>query len=163
MFLLLARRSPWPAPPPFPPRPAVLIPTYNNYRSIGSVVERAVLMGTPVFVVDDGSTDGSGALAEDAGATLVTHAANRGKGAALLTGMKALAKAGFTHAICLDADGQHHPEDIPAFAAAITADPFVIYAGVRDLSTAPGISRFGRRFSNFWIWVETGWRVADSQ
>ncbi len=163
VFLLLARRTPWPAPPPFPPRPAVLIPTYNNHRSIGSVVERAVALGIPVFVVDDGSTDGSGTLADDAGATVVTHPENRGKGAALLTGMKALAKAGFTHAICLDADGQHHPEDIPAFAEAINADPFVIYAGLRDLSTAPGISRFGRRFSNFWIWVETGWRVADSQ
>lgn len=166
-FLLLARRVPRPAPPPSPPRPAVLIPTFNNHRSIGDVVARAVAVnarnGIPVFVLDDGSTDGSGALAEDAGATVIVHPENRGKGAALLTGMKALARAGYTHAICLDADGQHHPEDIPAFAAAIGADPWSIFAGVRDLSTAPGISRFGRRFSNFWIWVETGWRVADSQ
>lgn len=163
VFLLLARRTPWPAPPPSPPRPAVLIPTYNNHRSIGNVVERAVAAGVPVWVVDDGSTDGSGTLADEAGATVVTHPRNRGKGAALLTGMKALARAGHTHAICLDADGQHHPEDIPAFVAAVQRDPFAIFAGVRNLSTAPGISRFGRRFSNFWIWVETGWRVADSQ
>ena len=167
VFLLLARRVPWPAPPPSPARPAVLIPTYNNHRSIGDVVTRAVAacapLGIKVYVVDDGSTDGSGAVADDAGATVFSHAQNRGKGAALLTGMKALARAGCTHAICLDADGQHHPEDIPAFVAAVRADPWAIHAGVRDLSTAPGISRFGRRFSNFWIWVETGWRVADSQ
>ncbi len=170
LFLLVARRLPTPAPPPSPARPAVLIPTHNNHTSIGDVVTRA--LGTlkhphgeevPVFVVDDGSTDGSGALAEDAGAIVVHHGYNRGKGAALLTGMQALARAGYTHAICLDADGQHHPEDLPAFIAAIHSDPFAILAGVRDLATAPGISRFGRRFSNFWIWVETGWRVADSQ
>lgn len=169
LFLLMARRTATPAPPPSPARPAVLIPTFNNHTTIGDVVSRAIrttsalAKGVPVFVVDDGSTDGSGAVADDAGATVVAHLFNRGKGAALLTGMKALARAGYTHAICLDADGQHHPEDIPQFVSAVQADPFCILAGVRDLSTAPTISRFGRRFSNFWIWVETGWRVADSQ
>lgn len=163
VWLQTRRRRAWPAPAPRPARPAVLIPTHGNVATVGDVVRRAVTHGLPVYVVDDGSTDGSGEAARAAGATVIVHPVNRGKGAALLTGMKAMADAGYSHAICLDADGQHDPVDIPAFAAAIAAEPVAIYAGVRDLSTAPGISRFGRRFSNFWIWVETGWRVADSQ
>ena len=142
-------------------RVAVLIPTFNNVGSVAEVVRGALASGLPVYVVDDGSTDGSGAAAK--GATLLTLPANRGKGGALLVGMGRLVADGFTHAICLDADGQHDPIDIPAFAAALDADPDAIVAGVRDLATAPPISQFGRRFSNFWIRVETGHRVADSQ
>ncbi len=144
-------------------RPAVLIPTYNNIGSVASVATRARAHGLAVYVVDDGSTDGSGEAAKAAGATLVVHADNLGKGRALLTGMARLRAAGHTHAICLDGDGQHDPEDIPSFATACHRHPNAIVAGVRDLATAPGKSRFGRAFSNFWIWAETGWRVADSQ
>lgn len=163
VYLRTRRRRAIPAPPPVPPRPAVLIPTHNNAATVGTVVRGALASGLPVFVVDDGSGDRAGHVAEAAGATVIAHPHNRGKGAALLTGMRAAAEEGYTHVICLDADGQHDPVDIPAFAAAIRREPVAIYAGVRDLSTAPGSSRFGRRFSNFWIWVETGWRVADSQ
>lgn len=163
VYLLAGRRRTESAPSPFPPRPAVLIPTKDNIATIGDVVTRARQHGLPVLVVDDGSTDGSGDAARRAGAEVITHAKNQGKGAALLTGMRAAAKLGHTHVICLDADGQHDPADIPAFAAAIEGEPVAIFAGVRDLSTAPEISRFGRKFSNFWIWVETGWKVADSQ
>lgn len=162
-YLLAGRRRPDPAPFPSPARPAVLIPTKDNVATIGDVVTRSRAHGLPVFVVDDGSTDGSGDAARKAGAEVITHPVNRGKGAALLTGMRAAAKLGHTHVICLDADGQHDPADIPAFAAAVAAEPVAIFAGVRDLSTAPERSRFGRKFSNFWIWVETGWKVGDSQ
>jgi predicted LPLAT superfamily acyltransferase len=141
----------------------VLIPTKDNIGSVGDVARRSTAFGLPVFVVDDGSTDGSGKAAQDAGAIVLTHPKNLGKGAALLTGMREAAARGYTHVICLDADAQHDPADIPAYAAAIEREPVAIFAGVRDLSTAPEISRFGRKFSNFWIWVETGWKVADSQ
>lgn len=163
LYLLAGRRRAEPAPYPVPPRPAVLIPTKDNVGTLPDVVTRALRHGLPVFVVDDGSTDGSGDAARKAGAEVITHSKNKGKGAALLTGMRAAARLGHTHVICLDADGQHDPADIPAFADAIDKEPVAIFAGVRDLSTAPEISRFGRKFSNFWIWVETGWRVGDSQ
>lgn len=144
-------------------RPAVLIPTHNNAGSVATVVAGALVHGHRVFVVDDGSVDGSGARAADAGATVLTHAINQGKGRALLTGMAAAAADGFTHAVCLDADGQHDPADIPSFVDAIHREPAAIFAGTRDLSTAPGSSRFGRAFSNFWIWFETGEAVQDTQ
>lgn len=162
-WLWATRRRPGSAPDPISPRPAVLIPVHNNAATVGEVAHAALQHRLPVYVVDDGSTDGSGDRARAAGATVVVHPRNRGKGAALATGMQAIAEAGYTHAICLDADGQHDPADIPRFAAAIAAEPVAVFAGVRDLSTAPESSRFGRRFSNFWIWIETGWRVADSQ
>lgn len=163
LWLLAGRRRSEGAPDPRAPRPAVLIPTYNNVGSVGDVVSRAMKHGLTVLVVDDGSTDGSGDAARKAGATVLAHPHNQGKGAALLTGMRALARLGHTHAICLDADGQHDPDDVPAFAAAVAEEPIAVFAGVRDLSTAPERSRFGRKFSNFWIEVETGWKVADSQ
>lgn len=144
-------------------RPIALIPTKDNAGTIADVVRRARAQGLDVLVVDDGSSDGSGALAEGAGATVVTHATNLGKGWALLTGFRFAADRGFTHAIALDADAQHFPEDLPSFVAAIGRDPSAIWIGVRDLGSAPGVSRFGRSFSNFWIRVETGVAVTDSQ
>lgn len=145
-----------------PPSLAVLIPTKDNVATVGDVARRAAAHGMPVYVVDDGSTDGSGAACADV-ARVLTHPVNQGKGRALLTGMRAARADGHTHVLCLDADGQHDPDDLPAFRDAVLAEPEAIFVGVRDLSTAPGRSQFGRKFSNFWIWVETGWRVGDSQ
>ncbi|HND34120.1 MAG TPA: glycosyltransferase, partial [Myxococcota bacterium] len=89
----------WPArvPKQVECRPAVLIPTHNNRGEVGKVVEAALRHGLPVYVVDDGSKDGSGAEAAAAGATVVVHPVNHGKGRALLTGMEALQKVGCTH------------------------------------------------------------------
>lgn len=145
-----------------PPRIAIVIPTKDNITTVADVARRAATYGMRVYVVDDGSIDGSGEACQGV-ATVLTHPVNLGKGRALLTAMRAALAEGFTHIICLDADGQHSPDDIPAFRDAILAEPEAIIVGVRDLSTAPGRSQFGRKFSNFWIWFETGWRVGDSQ
>jgi glycosyltransferase involved in cell wall biosynthesis len=161
LFAIATRPSALPRPSVV--RPAVLIPTHNNAGEVGKVVAKACKYGLPVYVVDDGSQDTSGKEAEAAGAILLTHPVNRGKGIALLTGMARIEADGLTHAICLDADGQHDPDDIPGFTDSILKEPWAIWVGVRDLSTAPGKSRFGRSFSNFWIRMETGWVLQDTQ
>ncbi len=143
-------------------RPLVAIPTYNNAATVADVARRCLKQHPHVVVIDDGSTDGSGDAAR-AVTTVIAHPVNRGKGAALVTALDHAAAEGFSHVIAVDADGQHLPEDLPLFLDAARSDPDAIHLGVRDMSTAPESSRFGRRFSNFWIWVETGHHVGDSQ
>lgn len=146
--------------------PCILIPTYNNVRTIESVVRAALETGLQVFVVDDGATDGTGeALDAIEGIRLERHEVNRGKGAALLTGFEAAREAGFTHAITIDSDGQHDPTLVPEFVAAAREWPGALILGDRDLESA-GAGRgslWGRRNSNFWTWVETGVRLPDTQ
>lgn len=145
-------------------RPLVLIPSKDNAGTIADVVRRSLAHHPDVLVVDDGCTDGTPAEAAAAGAIVVSHGVNRGKGAALDTGLRWAQAQGFTHVIALDADGQHFPEDIPAFLAAVNAEPGAIHAGARQgMEGAPGVSQFGRKFSNFWVKLEGGEAVADSQ
>lgn len=144
-------------------RPLVVVPTKDNAPTVGDVVQQSVALGYDVVVVDDGSSDGSGDRARAAGATVLVHPVNLGKGAALLTALRWADTNGYSHIVALDADGQHYPADIPKFVEAARAEPSAIVAGTRDMRTAPGRSKFGQRFSNFWIWAETGWTVEDSQ
>jgi predicted LPLAT superfamily acyltransferase len=143
-------------------RPLVVIPSKDNVGTIADVATRALEFCPDVVVIDDGSTDGTGAAAAEV-VPVVTHPVNMGKGVALTTSFHYAREHGFTHVIAVDADGQHLPEDLPLFLEAADKDPWAIHLGVRDMSTAPERSQFGRRFSNFWIWVETGHRVGDSQ
>ncbi|GAB6909577.1 Glycosyl transferase [Desulfosarcina cetonica] len=148
---------------------AVVIPVYNHGRTVAEVVRRTASLGFGLFVVDDGSTDlDNGRLSQisDCGARLLRHGVNRGKGAALLTGFRAAAKAGFPWAITLDADGQHIPEECKALIQAIPAGSRPIVVGRRmgmlDAG-APWTSRFGRGFSNFWIRCSGGPATTDTQ
>jgi predicted LPLAT superfamily acyltransferase/uncharacterized protein (DUF2062 family) len=129
------------------------------------IAEGALAHGLPVIVVDDGSTDGSGAAVSDLPVELLAHPSNRGKGAALLTGARRVAEHGGTHFISLDADGQLDPDDLPKFVAAISEQPKALICGDRQFSedNAPGRSTFGRKFSNFWVTATTGVKVRDSQ
>ncbi len=145
-------------------RPVVVIPSKDNAPTVGDVAAACHAQGVDVIVVDDGSVDGTGDVARDVqGVTVLAHAVNMGKGAALNTAFHHAWRQGYTHAICLDADGQHDPADLPRFVEACRADPWAIHAGVRDMSTAPGRSQFGMKFSNWWTWVETGHRLGDTQ
>jgi predicted LPLAT superfamily acyltransferase len=148
-----------------PPNACVAIPVYNHARTVGEAVRRALQHAPTVIVCDDGSTDGSGDEAEKAGAVVVRHGVNRGKGAALVRLLEEAKARGFRYAISLDADGQHLPEDIPKLMAAAAAEPGALIIGARDLvaAGAPPSSEFGRKFSNFWVWFETAARVDDSQ
>ena len=145
---------------------AIVIPTYNHGTRISDVVWRITALGYPVVVVDDGSTDKTAKiLASFNGITVLTHDQNRGKGAALLTGFQEVSKT-FDWAVTLDADGQHKPEDIENLLEAVKDGERSIVIGCRqgmDGENVPWTSRFGRGFSNFWVWVSGGPKISDSQ
>lgn len=112
-------------------RTAALVPAYDAAGSIAAVVVGTRSVLPTVVVVDDGSADDTAARAASAGAEVLRHAENRGKGAALVTGLRHLAAAGVERALTLDADGQHLPDQIPVLLAAADAAPEAIVVGVR--------------------------------
>jgi glycosyltransferase involved in cell wall biosynthesis len=147
------------------PRICVLVPVYNHGGTVQQVV-RESRRAFPVIVVDDGSTDcGPALLAQEPGIMLVTLPCNRGKAAALRAGFARAEEAGFTHAITIDADGQHAVESLPDFAAACRQQPDAVVVGVRDLKAAraPVVRRFSNALSALWFRFETGVRLSDTQ
>lgn len=145
-----------------------IIPTYDNGKTVRDVIERTVRHVGHVIVVDDGSGDDTrrildGMTLEDV--TVVRHDRNKGKGAALKTGFRKALAEGYTHAVTLDADGQHYPEDIPLFLAALEKHPESLMVGERDLQAEnmPGGNSFANRFSNFWFRLQTGVSLHDTQ
>jgi glycosyltransferase involved in cell wall biosynthesis len=153
-----------------PDRFAVVVPVFNHGRTLGSVVRKCLGLGFPVFVVDDGSTDaGAHAVEQMRGVRVLRHGVNRGKGAALLAGMRAAAAQGANWAITLDADGQHNPDQARVLIQSLRG----AQAGTRPIAVgcrqamhkagAPWTSRFGREFSNFWIKMAGGPPTTDSQ
>jgi len=147
---------------------ALVIPVYNHGSMLASVIDQALALGLPLYVVDDGSTDQTAeVLRVRAGITVLTHPVNRGKGAALLTGFAAAHAAGSDWAISLDGDGQHVPEDARQLLAAVPDDERCLVIGRRGGMdrgpTVPWTSRFGRGFSNFWVRACGGPAVGDSQ
>ena len=143
----------------------VVIPCYEGARSVGDVVRGARASGLPVIVVDDGSSDDSGAVAEAAGATVLRHPANRGKGAALASGFAYANKRGADAVLTMDADGQHDPAEIGRLVAAHEREPQALVIGVRSFAPAdmPLRSRVGNRISTFWISRYAGRRHTDTQ
>jgi glycosyltransferase involved in cell wall biosynthesis len=146
----------------------VLIPSYNTGTKLFETVIDALQHWRPVWVVIDGSTDGSGkALADRAehepGLRVLSCEQNRGKGAAVLEGLRAADKAGFTHILVMDADGQHPAESIAKFMTLSKAQPDAMILGkpVFD-ATAPRIRVVGRRVSNTLAHLETLGEVGDS-
>ncbi len=143
-----------------------LIPVYNNATTVGDVVHRCRNILEPdVMVVVDGSTDGSGEAAATAGAQVITIDQNQGKGNAIRTGMIQARERGFTHAVVVDADGQHLPEEIPKLLDAMWADPDKIWVGVRrmPMGEVPTSSIRGRSISNFWATLNGWQRCEDTQ
>ena len=147
----------------------VLIPSFNPGEKVLETVRSARQNWDPVWVVIDGSTDGSEvtlqAMAlEDAGLRVIHLLKNKGKGAAVLHGLHLAATEGFTHALTMDSDGQHPPDLIPAFMAESIKQPNAMILGkpVFDAS-APNIRVQGRKLSNWWTNVETLWAgIGDS-
>jgi glycosyltransferase involved in cell wall biosynthesis len=147
----------------------VLIPSYNTGATVYRTVAAARAQWNPVWVVVDGSTDGTAEglqrlAAEDPGLKVLVLPQNQGKGAAVLHGLQAAAAAGYTHALTMDSDGQHPADLIPSFMRASLARPETMVLGrpVFDAS-APLLRVRGRRVSNWWTDLETlGAGVADS-
>ncbi|MDR3395259.1 MAG: glycosyltransferase family 2 protein [Parasulfuritortus sp.] len=147
----------------------VLIPSYNPGPKVYDTVRAARAQWTPVWVVVDGSTDGSAeglqALArQDAGLRVLVLPRNVGKGAAVLHGIDAAAAQGFTHVLTLDSDGQHPAELIPDFMAASDRQPQAMVLGVPVFdASAPRLRVQGRKLSNGWANLETLWAgIGDS-
>lgn len=143
----------------------ILIPVYNHPETIRLVVTDAMEFHHDVLVVDDGSDNEVAEVLSDLDVIVIRHSKNMGKGAAILSGALKADNMGYTHIITIDADGQHDPGDLPKFLSVIQANPHAIVVGKRDFQTAdvPVSSVFGRRFSNFWLRVQTGQSVGDTQ
>lgn len=143
----------------------IVIPLFNHGQTIEKVVQGCKALHKDILVVDDGSCDLPDNFEQTIGVDVLRHSTNQGKGAALMTAAQYALSKGYTHIISIDADLQHHPEDIPRFTSAIREDPQALIIGKRDFknSAAPKASRFGREFSNFWFRVQTGMQAGDAQ
>jgi glycosyltransferase involved in cell wall biosynthesis len=147
----------------------VLIPSYNPGPKVYQTVREARQYWNPVWVVVDGSTDGTTAelqemAKKDDGLRVIVLPHNQGKGAAVLHGLDEASKAGYSHVLTMDSDGQHPAERIPAFMEASSAHSGAMILGVPVFdASAPSLRVKGRQVSNWWANLETLWAgIGDS-
>ncbi|MEM9693733.1 MAG: glycosyltransferase family 2 protein, partial [Myxococcota bacterium] len=146
---------------------AVIVPAFDVAPLVGGVIaELKAIWPDPegVICVDDGSRDGSGEVARQAGAYLVRHGRNRGKGAALRSGFEAARHRGFDTAVTVDGDAQHPPAEALRMHEAVRAEDALV-VGVRDLAKAgaPPANQLSNRFSNLVLSGFTGRALGDTQ
>jgi uncharacterized protein (DUF2062 family) len=144
----------------------VIIPTYNNGLTLDAVIRGVLAFTDQVIVVNDGSTDSTRRILSNYPGLFTLHLdKNKGKGFAIRQGFREAIKLGYDYAITIDSDGQHLPEDLPKFIETLGKEPETLIIGARNLEQAgiPGGTTFGNRFSNFWTWVETGYKLPDTQ
>lgn len=145
----------------------VIIPTYNNATTIRRVIEDVEKYCSSIIVVNDGSTDDTAAILQSIPSPIevVSYPDNRGKGYALVIGFKKAKALGYTHAITIDADGQHFADDIPCFIEGLKHNPEGFIVGCRNLTeeNMPRQNTFANRFSNFWFRLQTGINLPDTQ
>lgn len=149
----------------------VIVPTYNNHLTVVKIVNEVLEYCKDVIVVNDGSTDDTQQLLENAnsGATIVSYPDNRGKGEALRIGFRKAVEMGFDYAITIDSDGQHYASDIPLFVDCLekqeTLKNGVLIVGQRQLpkEKMSAGSVFANKFSNFWFLVQTWQDLKDTQ
>ncbi len=147
-------------PPMF--KPCIVVPVYNHEHAVGAVVAALLRHGLPCILVDDGSAAPCAraldalAAAHPGAVTLLRRAANGGKGAAVLDGMRAAAARGYSHALQIDADGQHDTADVPRFIEQARLHPAAVIAGcpVYDASV-PRARLYGRYATHIWVWINT--------
>ena len=155
--------------PPPSPTHLLLIPTYNTGPKVLETVREALAAWSPVWVVTDGSDDGTTEQLEALAATepdlrIIRHDTNRGKGAAVLTGARLAREAGFTHLLSFDADGQHPAGQIADYMARSVRHPEAMVFGKPVFpANAPTERVMGRKVANFWVDFQTAWwGIGDS-
>lgn len=145
----------------------VLIPTYNNEKTLKRVIDGVLDYTEDIIVVNDGSTDSTKEILRSySHIEVIDLPENKGKGNGLKTGFRKAKELGYDYAITIDSDGQHYPDDIPVFVEALlNENEDVLLIGNRNMSQdgIPKKSSFGNRFSNFWFWFETGIKLEDTQ
>jgi len=146
--------------------PCILIPTYDNPVTLRGVVERVYALLPHVVVVDDGSHEPARTVLAALEASGLAHVHRReengGKGAAVKTGFGVAASLGYTHALQVDADGQHTLDDIPRFLAAAEAEPACVVLGAPQFdASVPRARLYGRQLTVVWTHVETGGKVIE--
>ena len=146
-----------------------IIPSYNHVQNIGLIIEGLRAENLPIFIIDDGSNDTArkalDAFHTKAGCIEVHHfSRNQGKGAAVMHGFRLAEAAGYTHALQIDADGQHDLKAIPRLIALASAHPDALISGqpIYDASIPMG-RKIGRWVTHIWVWIETlSFRITDS-
>ncbi len=145
----------------------VVIPTYNNEKTLRRVLDGVLEYTAQIIVVNDGSTDTTSQILNDYnGLERIDFAANKGKGCALRVGLSRARELGYHYAISIDSDGQHYPSDLSTFVEALEeAKAPLLLIGARNMTqdSVPKKSSFGNKFSNFWFWFETGIKLEDTQ
>ena len=143
----------------------VIVPTYNNASVISPVLTKLKSYTNNIIVVNDGSTDNTLSVLAECSVQIVSYVKNRGKGIALQQGFSYAISKGFKYAITIDSDGQHNPDDLILFLNKIEEGNRAIILGARNMEQegVPAKSSFGNKFSNFWFWFETGYKVPDTQ
>jgi glycosyltransferase involved in cell wall biosynthesis len=149
-------------------RPVALIPVYNHGDAVGAVVARVLAHDLRCLLVDDGSAPGCASrldeLASSERVDLVRLPVNRGKGHALAVGLRAAAAAGYTHALQIDADGQHDASDVPAFLDRARAAPDAVICGIPAYDDTVPLARLvGRYATHVWVWINSlSFAIRDS-
>lgn len=144
----------------------VIIPTFNNHKTLKRVVDDVLNYTLDIIIVNDGSTDSTSEILSNYPQITQIHLEkNKGKGNALKFGFRKAKELGFEHAITIDSDGQHFPEDIPIFIEYLKQEGEILLIGSRNMAQegVPKKSSFGNKFSNFWFWFETGNKLEDTQ
>ena len=143
-------------------RPAVLIPVYNHEHAIGATLESVLTHGHDVLLVDDGSDDACARVLvelrdrHDGRVELMRLPRNGGKGAAVKAGLRALAEAGYSHGVQVDADGQHDIADLPGMLEVARASPGSLVSAYPEFDDqVPRLRYYGRYLTHVWIWINT--------
>jgi glycosyltransferase involved in cell wall biosynthesis len=151
-------------------KPCVVIPVYNHEHAVDATVRAVLAQNLSCILVDDGSSLECARVLDALASgtpdriTLIRHPINRGKGSAVLSGVRYAAQAGYTHALQIDADGQHRASDIPRFLEYAVAHPQALIVGCAEYDAAvPWLRFYARYLTHLWVWINTlSLKITDS-